>query len=164
MSEPTIYLAGPVGHVPDGGEEWREMLIDHYGDRYDLRDPLADYNVPADGLDVVDGVSNPDNPETIGVTELVETDKTLLDESDGVLVGYKRVLSIGTPMEVMWAREREYPVALWIRDDTEFEELSPWYRYHSTALTTDPEMGLRHIKRNADGVEMRPFEEVAVDA
>lgn len=164
MRAPTIYLAGPVAHAPDGGAEWREDLIDRFGDRYEFRNPLERFNVPADDLTVVPGVSNPDNPETVGVDEIVEGDKQLLDESDGVLVGYTDVRSDGSSMEVMWAREREYPVALWVRDDTDFEALSPWYRYHATEVTEEPEMGLRHIERQADGIETRSFGEVAGDA
>lgn len=150
MEAPTIYLAGPVGHAPDASE-WREKVTDYYSDHYEFRNPLDRFDVPAEDLDVVDGTSNPDNPGTVGVDEIVETDKQLLDESDGVLLGYKRVISIGSPMEVMWARERDLPVALWIRDDTKFDELSPWYRYHATALTTDLGMALRHIEDEVTG-------------
>lgn len=143
----AIYLAGPVGHLPDGGAEWRNSVVEFWGDDYEFHDPLAKYNIPAEDLTVVDGRSNPENPGTVGVEEIVEGDLELLWESDGVLVGYEAVRSIGTPMEVMWARERDYPVAIWVRDDTEFGDLSPWYQYHATAITTDPEMGLRHIER-----------------
>lgn len=145
-SKPVVYLAGPVANVQDGGAGWRDEVQEYFGDEYAFRDPLSKYNIPADQLDVVDGTSNPENRETVGVDEIVEGDKQLLEESDGVLVGYSAVRSIGTPMEVMWARERDYPVAIWVRDDTEFDELSPWYRYHATATTTDPGLGLSHIR------------------
>lgn len=147
MPETTIYLAGPVGAVEDGGAGWREEVADFFADEYDFRDPLAKYNVPADDLTVVEGHSDPEDPATVGVDELVEADKTLLRESDGVLVGYTAVQSIGTPMEVMWAREREYPVAVWVRDETPLDDLSPWYRYHATAQTTNVELALRHLDR-----------------
>ena len=60
----------------------------------------------------------------------------MLRESDGVLVGYSRERQIGTPMEVMWAFEHGTPVVVWIRDETLYSELSPWYRYHADAVTT----------------------------
>lgn len=149
-SKATIYLAGPVAACEDGGAGWRDEVMEYFADEYEFRDPLSKYNVPVEGLSIVKGRSNPKNPETVGVEEIVEGDKELLRESDGVLVGYTPVRSIGTPMEVMWARERDYPVAIWVRDPaTEFDALSPWYRYHSTALTTNVEMGLRHIERQA---------------
>jgi len=149
-AEPArIYLAGPVGAYADGGADWRNQVQEHFAEDYDFRDPLSKYNIPAGDLDVVDGISNPDNPETVGVEEIVKNDKRLIDESDGLVVGYTQVYSIGTPMEVMYAREREMPVAIWVRDDTEFDDLSPWYRHHATALTTDVEMGLRHIESQA---------------
>ena len=48
-------------------------------------------------------------------------------------------------MEVLWARERDYPVALWVRDDTPFDALSPWYRHHATAITTDAQLAIWHL-------------------
>lgn len=150
--ETTIYLAGPVAAEPDGGAAWRNELQEYYGDEYDFRDPLAKYNVKADELAIVDGYSNPDNPETVGIDEVVENDLRLIDESDGILVGYSDVASTGTPMEVMYARERDMPVALWVRDETDFDGLPIWYQYHSTALTTNPEMGLRHIERQSQKI------------
>lgn len=149
MAKPVVYLAGPVAADEDGGAGWRNEIQEYY-DEYGFRDPLSKYNVKLDDLAIVDGYSNPENPETVGLDELVERDKQLIDESDGVLVGYSDVQSIGTPMEVMYARERDMPVALWVRDDTDFDALSPWYQYHATALTTDPEMGLRHIERQTE--------------
>lgn len=151
-SRTTIYLAGPVGHVEDGGAGWRSEAIDLYDDEYDFRDPLSKYNVPVEGLTVVDGTSNPNTDETVGVDEIVEGDKKLLRESDGVLVGYSAVRSIGTPMEVMWAHERDYPVAIWVRDETDFDTLSPWYRHHATAITNSLQFALGHIDRQVNEV------------
>ena len=153
----TVYLAGPVQHVDRGGADWRTEVAEFYADEYDFRDPLSKYNIPADDLVVVDGISNPDNPTTGGVDEIVERDKGLINESDGLLVGYSAVRSIGTPMEVMYARDRDYPVALWVRDGTDFETLSPWYRYHATAVTNDVGMALGHIERYANAEA--PFDE-----
>jgi nucleoside 2-deoxyribosyltransferase len=154
--QPTVYLAGPVMSYADGGASWRESVKRAFGDEYDLRDPLAKYNVSAQELEVVDGRSDPAVEETVGVDEIVEGDMQLLDESEGVLVGYTQVRSTGTPMEVMYARERGMPVAVWVRDDTDFEDLSPWYRYHATALTTDVELGLQHIRGQTPNTDDRP--------
>jgi hypothetical protein len=131
----------------DGGAAWREAVKDEFGEAYDFWDPLSKYNVATEDLTVVDGRSDPDVATTVGVKEIVEEDKRLLAESEGVLVGYSQVHSIGTPMEAIYARERGMPVALWIRDDTAFDELSPWYRYHATAMTTDVELALQHLRR-----------------
>lgn len=149
-SETTIYLAGPVASMADGGASWRDEIIDTYGDTYDFRNPLSKYNVPAQDLTIVDGTSNPDDDHTVGTAEIVESDKQMLRECDGVLLGYSQVHSIGSPMETMWAHERHYPIALWVRDGTDFEDLSPWYRYHATALTNSAELALRHIERQTE--------------
>jgi len=145
MTEATIYLAGPVAAYDDGGAGWRERVVDEFSDEYEFRNPLDKYNVPVENLDVVNGYADEEANGTVGVRDIVEGDKEMLREADGLLVGYTDVQSVGTPMEVMWAHERGFPVALWVRDDTDFEALSPWYRYHTTSLTSDPELGLRHI-------------------
>jgi len=144
---PTIYLAGPVAALENGGAEWRERAGRDYGEQYDFQNPLAKYNVPVEDLTVVDGVSDPDDPTTVGTEEIVEEDKAKLRASDAVLVGYVDTQSIGTPMEVMWAFEREMPVAIWIRDETDIMDLSPWYLHHAGAITNSVEMALGHLDR-----------------
>ena len=126
----SVYLAGPVGYSSDNGTGWREEIENDYGDQFTFRNPLAKYNIPADNLSLVEGVSDPNNKKTVGVDEIVKGDKQLLEGSDAVLVGYEPVRSIGTPMEVMWAYERGHPIALWPIEGTWMSELSPWYRYH----------------------------------
>jgi len=150
MSKPAIYLAGPVAALEDGGAGWRDRVTEEFGDEFELLNPLSKYNVPADELEVVDGVSGA-GAHTVGTHEIVEDDKRLLRHADGILVGYERVHSIGTPMEVMWASERDLPVAIWVRDETDFEDLSPWYRYHATAVTNAVALALRHLERQTGG-------------
>jgi len=151
MSErPTIYLAGPVMSMADGGAGWREDLSERFGDAYEFKNPLAKYNIPVDDIEIVDGASH-GGDEAVSVSEIVETDKHLLAESDAVLVGYSAVRSIGTPMEVMWAHEREMPVALWLRDNTDYADLSPWYRYHAGLVTNDVLMALGGLDRRIGG-------------
>lgn len=145
MSKPTVYLAGPVAAYDDGGAAWRDDIKQDYDGRCEFKDPLSKYNVPLDELEVVPGHSGPDEA-TVGVAELVEQDKRLIRKSDAVLVGYTDVQSIGTPMEVMYVRERDYPVALWVRDQTPREEVSPWYRYHATATTHLSEAAIAHCE------------------
>lgn len=144
---PSIYLAGPVAALADGGAEWRERVGRDYGEQYDFQNPLAKYNVPVEDLTVVDGVSDPGDPTTVGADVIVEEDKAKLRASDAVLVGYVDTQSIGTPMEVMWAFERDMPVAIWIRDETDIMDLSPWYLHHAGAITNSVEMALGHLDR-----------------
>ena len=145
-SKPTIYLAGPVMSLEDGGASWREDVEAYCGDAIDTRNPLSKYNIPVEQLTVVDGDSGNDD-RTVSVSQIVENDKRLLDESDGVLVGYSAVRSIGTPMEVMWAYERDMPVVLWSRDETPLRELSPWYRYHVDHVTPTLSIALHTLEQ-----------------
>ena len=143
----TVYLAGPVQHAPRGGAGWRETVIDRYaGGEYAFLNPLSKYNVPVDNLNVV-ADPDPADPQTVGVRELVERDKGLIQDADAVLVGYADMKSIGTPMEVMYAFDRDVPVALWLRDDTDIEALSPWYRYHADYIETDVGACLARLNR-----------------
>jgi len=143
----SVYLAGPVAALDDGGAGWREQVGREYGEQYEFQNPLAKYNVPLDDLTIVDGVSNSDYDTTVGTDEIVREDKQKLLASDAVLVGYEDVQSIGTPMEVMYAYEREMPVSVWVRDDTEIMDLSPWYLHHASAITNSVEMALGHLDR-----------------
>ena len=145
-SKPTIYLAGPVMSLDDGGASWREDVEAYCCDAIDTRNPLSKYNIPVEQLTVVDGDSGNDD-RTVSVSEIVENDKRLLDESDGVLVGYSAVRSIGTPMEVMWAYERDMPVVLWSRDETPLSQLSPWYRYHVDHVTPTLSIALHTLEQ-----------------
>ena len=149
----TIYLAGPVANADGGGAAWRERLEEQYGHDggVEFLNPLDKYNAPADGLTIVAGVSDPDDDETVGVDEIVRSDKQLILGADAVLVGYEAVQSVGTPMEVMFAREREMPVAIWVRDETLREELSPWYRHHSSCVTNLPRAAVGHLVRKSGG-------------
>lgn len=136
MSKPLVYLAGPVRNDVDGGAVWRDDVIEVYSDGVEFVNPLDKYNVPVEGLSVVGGDSEESNSDTVGVNEIVEGDKEMLEMCDAVLVGYSNVQSIGTPMEVMWAYERDYPVGIWIRDpQMNPEDLSPWYQYHADFIS-----------------------------
>lgn len=144
MRKPVVYLAGPVAELDDGGASWRESVEDEYRDRIETRNPLSKYNVPLEDLRVSE------QPYTggegvVGYSEIVESDLELLEESDAVLVGYEDVQSIGTPMEVRWAYERDYDIAIWIRDDTAIDDLSPWYLHHASAITTSLELAVGHL-------------------
>jgi len=88
-----------------------------------------------------------DRDDTVSVGEIVTSDKALIDKSDAILVGYTAVRSIGTPMEVMYAYDRDIPTALWIRDGTDSEDLSPWYRHHVTGVFDALRPALGHLRQ-----------------
>jgi nucleoside 2-deoxyribosyltransferase len=153
--EPIIYLAGPVAHKEDGGASWREAIKDAYANEpVGFRDPLSKYNVPAQDLTVVNGTSEPDDDTTVGTREIVEGDKELIDETDAVLVGYEPVRSIGTPMEVMYAFERDIPIGLWLRDAD--GDISPWYKEHVSFT-------VKHMTAGVNGLMLLTNEENELD-
>lgn len=133
MTNPTVYLAGPVQHTEDGGKEWRDETVTEYGDKFDFHNPLWKYNVPLNDLEVVDGESG-DGKGTVGTEEIVANDKKLIRNSDAVLIGYQSVESAGTAMETMFAYKLGLPVVLWIRGSTPKQEVPIWYRYHTDEI------------------------------
>jgi hypothetical protein len=142
--QPRVYLAGAVGDHPDP-VGWREDVIDQFGDRIEFQNPLGKYDCDLDELTILPGVQEGD-PTTTGVVDIVDDDKELLRNSDAVFVGYERAHgSVGTPMEVLFAYERDKPVALCIQDDTMHHEIPAWYRYHVTAQVSAPRLALRHL-------------------
>jgi len=110
----TIYLAGPIKNAVKAGRPWRNRIQAAFLD--------TEFWNPLDEVDAEVDTTNP--------AEIVTADKRGIQESDAVLVGYTDKQQIGTPMEVMFAYERDKPVAIWLRDDTHQEELSAWYRHH----------------------------------
>jgi len=133
MSEkPTVYLAGPVQHADDGGEGWRTAIEDTVTN-INWRNPLAKYNVPADGINIIS--EKTDAPDTVTPADIVNADKELLRDSEAVLVGYSDVKQVGTPMEVMFAYEQSIPCVIWLRNATDRASRSPWYLYHADIIS-----------------------------
>jgi nucleoside 2-deoxyribosyltransferase len=143
--KPVVYLAGAVQDHPDP-VGWREDIIDQFSDRVAFKNPLGRYDCDPDELTVLPGHQDGGDPATVGVADIVEIDKELLDDSDAVFIGFERSHgSVGTPMEVLYAYERDKPVALCIQDDTTHHEIPAWYRYHVTAQVSAPRLALRHL-------------------
>lgn len=149
MSKPVVYLAGPVANVPDGGASWRDLVESEYAEEIAIRNPLDKYNVPLDDLTISESPHS-DREGMVGYADIVESDLELLKDSDAVLVGYEDVQSVGTPMEVRWAYERDYDVAIWIRDDTRLHDLSPWFLHHASAVTSSLQLAVNHLTRTLE--------------
>ncbi|MFO7745651.1 MAG: hypothetical protein R6V36_09735 [Psychroflexus sp.] len=149
MSDSTVYLAGPIAHS-DTAASWREAVAQDLPAGVEARDPLARFDARPSEIPIVDGKVAP-MADAVSVADIVETDKHLLAESDGVLVGFESVRSAGTPMEVMWAHEREMPIVVWVRDGTPIDTISPWYRYHADVLTDARDVALRALLRRLGG-------------
>lgn len=128
----TFYLAGPVMHADDGGHGWRDQIKaeikDESFDTVEALDPLDKYSVEANDVEIVEPPSSGDKEVTCA--EIVQADKQMIDDSDVVFVGYQMVKQVGTPMEVIYAYQKDMPIGVWLRDDTGETDLSPWYRHH----------------------------------
>lgn len=122
----SAYLAGPIDASDDNGVGWREMVTDRHPE-IDWRDP-TDWLSPDDDVEV-----GPDGD--ISCAELVRDDKDAIYRSDAVLVGYRPIRQIGTPMEAMYAHEVDIPVVMWVRSlAIRDSDISPWYRAHCDSM------------------------------
>jgi nucleoside 2-deoxyribosyltransferase len=110
-----VYLAGPINGCTDAEcKDWRAELKKHFQDAID---PMKrDYR----------GV------ERMAYREIVDLDKRDIRNADVVLVNYDKP-SVGTSMEVFYAHTIGKPVVVWCAAEAE-PKLSPWLRYHSTAI------------------------------
>jgi nucleoside 2-deoxyribosyltransferase len=144
MTEPAIYLAGPVNAPEDSGRGWRNALVEHYRDGVEFLNPLDEVLAESAGDIVPDG--QPTDVGEVTHSELVQTDVQLLRDADAFLIGYSHIRQVGTPMETLLAAGYGYPIALWIRDETPRRGLSPWYHYHVDQITHNHEAAIDWLK------------------
>jgi hypothetical protein len=74
--------------------------------------------------------------------EIVDLDKRDVRTSDVILVNYVKP-SVGTSMEVFYAWSIGIPIVLWCAPDA---SISPWLRYHSTAIVHSLDEAVRKIR------------------
>ena len=112
MSEPAkVYLCGPINGRTDAEcTSWRDEARRLWANP--VLDPMArDYR----------------GREAENVRAIVEGDKADIDACDAVIVYFDRP-SVGTAMEVLYARERGKRVVV---VNASRGPLSPWLSYHS---------------------------------
>lgn len=115
MTDPTVYLAGPIHHKPDDGAHWRrdvQMVLEDRG--YNVINPLTAVEATEATIDVVG------------------KDLDLIDDSDALFVNWEHVPMAGTPMEIRYCFEREIPVIVCVNCPK--DDLSGWVQYHATEL------------------------------
>jgi nucleoside 2-deoxyribosyltransferase len=120
-----VYLCGPInGCTDDEATTWRKYFK---GFLAGCIDPMArDYR----------------GRETDNYREIVDLDKRDIRNADIILVNYDKP-SVGTSMEVFYAWTLGKPIVLWCRSDA---NLSPWLRYHSTAIVHSKDEALAKIR------------------
>jgi nucleoside 2-deoxyribosyltransferase len=115
-----VYLAGPIQHVNDYGKGWREWLKNNR-DEYTWIDPMDKYDTMAEAED------------EWTITDIVEDDLEMIDDSDAVLVHWDAVPTAGTPMEIFYSfHDAEVPVV--VQTKLHESDVSPWIEYHATAI------------------------------
>jgi nucleoside 2-deoxyribosyltransferase len=127
LSTMNIYLCGPInGCTDDEAITWRDWFKSQET-FFDFIDPMKrDYR----------------GRETEDYREIVDLDKLDVRNSDAVVVMYTQP-SVGTSMEILYAWTIGKPVVV-INESN--KPLSPWLRYHSTAIVRTKELALKKIE------------------
>jgi nucleoside 2-deoxyribosyltransferase len=114
----TVYLCGAINGCTDSEAiDWRMAVKARFSasGTYGFLDPMSrDYR----------------GREAESYREIVDLDKRDVRTADVILVNYSKP-SVGTSMEVFYAWTLGKPVILWCAPDA---VISPWLRYHSTAI------------------------------
>lgn len=130
----NVYMAGPVHNTQDHGMGWRARIAGEYDD-IEWVDPTDAYDPTKTYDDIVrdwDG------------SDIVEKDLELLSECDAVLVHWENVVSVGTPMEIVYAHERfAIPVVV----QTTVDDVPIWLEEHADALVETFDEAVDHLER-----------------
>lgn len=120
-----VYLCGPInGCTDEEAKDWREAVKSELPN---CIDPMKrDYR----------GV------EAVAYREIVDLDKQDVRNADAILVNYVKP-SVGTAMEVLYAWQLGKPIIIWCKEG---ENLSPWLRYHNTAIVHSLDDALKKLE------------------
>jgi hypothetical protein len=144
---PTVYLAGPIRHAENGGHDWRDDIIEEYGDQFDFLNPLDAFDTTEDEISWLQPGEVPeDYPESETVLppkELIQTDKQMIREADAMLLDAReQVPTYGTPREHEYAVQVGTPVVVRYEEG---QQLSPWQIGDAEFLHESRRQCMRHI-------------------
>jgi nucleoside 2-deoxyribosyltransferase len=109
-----VYLCGPInGCTDEQCKDWR-LMVETSIPGQTINPMKRDYR----------------GRESSNYREIVDLDKRDVREADIILVNHPKP-SVGTAMEVFYAWTLGKPVIVWTPADV---SISPWLRYHSTAI------------------------------
>jgi nucleoside 2-deoxyribosyltransferase len=132
LPQQRIYLAGPIQHVNDYGKGWREWLKNNHT-AFEWADPMEKYNTMQEA------------EAEWSVTDIVEEDLAMIDDSDGLLAHWEAVPTAGTPMEIFYtARYTDKPVV--IQTTLHDDDISPWITYHADAIVDDFDSAIAELQ------------------
>jgi nucleoside 2-deoxyribosyltransferase len=126
-----VYLAGPINGATDAEVfDWREQVKSNHLDTEFVDPTSRDYR----------------GHEDENVEDIVEQDKADLYSCHAVIAWCPRP-SVGTSMEVLYAWTVGMPVVVAVPDGA---PVSPWLRYHSSAVVDSLEAALEVLRESID--------------
>lgn len=122
----SVYLAGPIMGTTDKEMfDWRSDLVARLPGCEVFDPTVRDYR----------------GDERFNATAIVEGDKDDIDNCE-ILIAHCPKPSVGTSMEVLYAWGQGMTVFIYALHGT---PISPWLRYHSHAIFTEPESLIRAV-------------------
>lgn len=143
--KPTVYLSGPIRKVDDSGREWRDEMIEYYGDEFNFRNPLDRFDPDRQRL-----LNDPENFDEdydgtqILPSEFVTGDKADIQLSDIMFVGLPDEIARGTSMEMYFAYAVGVPYFVWNMDS---QEESGWVVHHAEYIDDDSENVMQELRK-----------------
>lgn len=141
-----VYMAGPVDNVVDKGYNWRYKLQQEYP-HIKWRDPLYKYNEHPSNLNIQFSDERFYDDRGVSSAWIVDNDKHSIRNCGVLLVNTDDVVSVGTPMEMLYANILDIPVVTCYQGDN----LSPWMYHHSTLLFDELDNSVNAAKNIAEG-------------
>lgn len=126
MNKAKVYLSGGIAGLSQAeASAWRNLFKDLYGHEWCL-DPMRQaykYDVINNGHVISDGVA----------LKIVEDDLRDIREADALVV-YYREPSVGTSMEMVYAKGWGRHIITINASGKPIDHLSPWLRFHSNRI------------------------------
>ena len=133
-----IYLSGYAHET-----EYRKYVIDNYGDRLNLFDPMKEVQAKIVDFDWESYLEGKLDMEDSILSKLVETEKAIIKYNCDIVVAYMMRYSAGTIMEIMHAYDHDIPV--YIIDPSKKFRRDFWLKYHTNIFFDNIDSCFKHI-------------------
>jgi hypothetical protein len=143
QEEDMVYLSGPIRKAEEDGREWRNGVIEEYGDRLNFNNPLDMYDPGTHNILCDPKYFDEDSEKTqVLPSEYVTEDKLNILNSEYLLVGLPDIVARGTLMECMYAYGHGIPIFIWTIDE---QKESGWIFEHAAYIGSNLDVVMKRL-------------------